>query len=116
MGIAYSDDFIKDAISRELARGGQVYFLHNQVRDIEEMAHRVQHLIPDARVSFAHGQMSERELEKIMMDFIQGEIDMAGIPSAETLLTFSYTSGRNTYSGTVSAGDLVAGSATLNLK
>ena len=94
--IEYSEDFIKDAISRELARGGQVYFLHNQVRDIEEMAHRVQHLIPDARVSFAHGQMSERELEKIMMDFIQGEIDILvcttiietglDIPNANTII------------------------------
>lgn len=74
--IEYSEDFIKDAISRELARGGQVYFLHNQVKNIEEMAMRVQSLVPDATVSFAHGQMSERELEKIMLDFIQGEIDI----------------------------------------
>ena len=94
--IEYSEDFIKDAISRELARGGQVYFLHNQVRDIEEMAQRVQRLVPDARVSFAHGQMSERELEKIMMDFIQGEIDILvcttiietglDIPNANTII------------------------------
>ncbi len=74
--IEYSEDFIKDAISRELARGGQVYFLHNQVRNIEEKAERIQRLIPDARIAFAHGQMSERELEKIMLDFIQGEIDV----------------------------------------
>lgn len=74
--IEYSEDFIKDAISRELARGGQVYFLHNQVRDIEEKAKRVQELLPEARISFAHGQMSERELEKIMLEFIQGEIDV----------------------------------------
>lgn len=94
--IEYSEDFIKDAISRELSRGGQVYFLHNQVRDIEEMAHRIQKLIPNARVSFAHGQMSERELEKIMMDFIQGEIDILvcttiietglDIPNANTII------------------------------
>lgn len=74
--IEYSEDFIKDAISRELARGGQVYFLHNQVRNIEEKAERIQELIPDASIAFAHGQMSERELEKIMMDFVQGEIDV----------------------------------------
>ena len=74
--IEYSEDFIKDAISRELARGGQVYFLHNQVFDIEEKANRVQELLPDARVAFAHGQMSERELEKIMLDFVQGEINV----------------------------------------
>lgn len=74
--IEYSEDFIKDAINRELARGGQVYFLHNQVRNIEEMAMSVQDLVPEARVAFAHGQMSERELEKIMVTFIQGEIDV----------------------------------------
>lgn len=74
--IEYSEDFIKDAMSRELARGGQIYFLHNQVKDIEDMAERVQELMPNARVSFAHGQMHERELEKIMLAFIQGEIDI----------------------------------------
>lgn len=94
--IEYSEDFIKDAISRELARGGQVYFLHNQVKDIEEMAQRVQRLIPNARVSFAHGQMHERELEQIMMSFIQGEIDILvcttiietglDIPNANTII------------------------------
>lgn len=94
--IEYSDDFVKDAISRELSRGGQVYFLHNQVRDIEETAQHVQDLVPDARISFAHGQMSERELEKIMLDFIQGEIDVLvcttiietglDIPNANTII------------------------------
>lgn len=74
--IEYSDDFVKDAINRELARGGQVYFLHNQVRDIEETADHIQNMIPNARVSFAHGQMSERELEQIMLSFTEGEIDV----------------------------------------
>ncbi len=74
--IEYSEDFIKDAITRELSRGGQVFFLHNQVRDIEEKAEMVQNLVPTARVAFAHGQMSERELEKIMLTFIEGEIDI----------------------------------------
>ncbi len=74
--IEYSEDFIKDAINRELARGGQVYFLHNQVRNIEEKANEIQKLIPHARVVFAHGQMSERELEQIMLQFIDGEIDI----------------------------------------
>ncbi len=74
--IEYSEDFIKDAINRELVRGGQVYFLHNQVKDIEEKAHAIQELIPKARVAFAHGQMSERELEQIMLRFIEGEIDV----------------------------------------
>ena len=74
--IEYSDDFIKDAINRELARNGQVYFLHNQVKDIEEKAEHIQELISYAHVAYAHGQMHERELEKIMMDFIEGEIDV----------------------------------------
>ena len=74
--IEYSEDFIKDAINRELSRGGQVYFLHNQVKNIEEKAERIRELIPHARIAFAHGQMSERELEKIMMDFIEKEIDI----------------------------------------
>lgn len=74
--IEYSEDFIKDAIHRELSRGGQVYFLHNQVRNIEEKAMQIQKMIPDARIAFAHGQMSERELEKIMLAFIAHEIDV----------------------------------------
>ncbi len=74
--IEYSEDFIKDAMNRELARGGQVYFLHNQVKDIEEQSHRIQKLVPHAKVAFAHGQMNERELEKIMIAFIEGEIDV----------------------------------------
>ena len=55
--IEYSEDFIKDAIHRELSRGGQVYFLHNQVKNIEEKADRIQQLVPHAKVAFAHGQM-----------------------------------------------------------
>ncbi len=74
--LEYSEDFIKDAIHRELAREGQVYFLHNQVKDIEEKALRIQKMVPDANVAFAHGQMSERELEKIMLAFIAHEIDV----------------------------------------
>lgn len=74
--IEYSEDFIRDAISRELARNGQVFFLHNQVRNIEEMAERMQELVPEARVEFAHGQMKERELEQIMLAFVHGEIDV----------------------------------------
>ncbi|MGL6174245.1 MAG: transcription-repair coupling factor [Cellulosilyticaceae bacterium] len=74
--IEYSEDFIKDAIHRELSRDGQVYFLHNQVRNIEEKAIQIQKMVPHARVAFAHGQMSERELEKIMLAFIEKEIDV----------------------------------------
>ena len=94
--IEYSEDFIRDAISRELARDGQVYFLHNRVQNIEEMAERVQELVPEARVEFAHGQMHERELEQIMLSFVQGEIDVLvcttiietglDIPNANTII------------------------------
>jgi len=72
----HNSEFVRDAINRELARGGQVYYLHNRVRNIAEEATRVQALVPDARVAFAHGQMSETELENIMHDFIDGEIDV----------------------------------------
>ena len=72
----YNQEFVRDAINRELARGGQVFYLHNRVRNIAEEAMRVQQLVPHARVSFAHGQMSETELENIMHDFVEGEIDV----------------------------------------
>ncbi|MEG0386924.1 MAG: transcription-repair coupling factor, partial [Niameybacter sp.] len=74
--LEYSEDFIKDAIHRELARDGQVYFLYNQVRDIEEKAIQIQRMVPEAKVGFAHGQMSERELESIMLAFIEKEINV----------------------------------------
>lgn len=74
--LEYSEDFIKDAIHRELGRDGQVYFLYNQVRDIEEKAMQIQKMVPEAKVGFAHGQMSERELENIMMAFIEKEINV----------------------------------------
>jgi len=72
----YNQEFIKDAIFRELARGGQVYYLYNRVRNISEMAARIQNLVPEASVAYAHGQMSEKELESIMMDFINGDINV----------------------------------------
>jgi transcription-repair coupling factor (superfamily II helicase) len=72
----FSPEFVYDAVSRELSRGGQGYYLHNRVMNIAEEAHRVQNLIPEAAVAFAHGQMSRRELENIMMRFISGQIDV----------------------------------------
>jgi transcription-repair coupling factor (superfamily II helicase) len=60
---------IREAFQRELQRGGQVYFLHNEVESIERTAREVQELIPDARIGIAHGQMPERELEQVMADF-----------------------------------------------
>jgi len=72
----YDEQFVKDAIYRELSRGGQVYYLHNRVSNISDMAKRVQNLVPEANVSYAHGQMAEKELESIMMDFVNGEINV----------------------------------------
>lgn len=72
----YNPEFVKDAINRELARGGQVYYLHNRVRNIADVAMRLQNLVPEANVQFAHGQMSERELENIMMDFMENNINV----------------------------------------
>lgn len=72
----YDPECIKDAIHRELARNGQVYFLHNRVTNIAETTAKLQELVPEAHFAFAHGQMSQRELEDIMMDFMDGEIDV----------------------------------------
>ena len=72
----HSGEIIREAINRELVRGGQVYYVYNRVRNIDEVAMEIARLVPDANVAFAHGQMSERELERIMMSFIQGEIDV----------------------------------------
>ena len=72
----YSPEMVREAIMREMARGGQVYYVYNRVRDIADMALAIQKLVPDANVAFAHGQMSERELEKIMYAFISGDVDV----------------------------------------
>ncbi len=70
------DDLIRTAILREIDRGGQVYFVHNRVMGIEAMAQRIRKLVPEARVVIGHGQMSERKLEKVMLDFAAGEYDV----------------------------------------
>ena len=72
----YNEEMVREAINRELARGGQVYYVYNRVQSIADMANTIQKLVPDANVGFAHGQMKERELEKIMYGFINGEIDV----------------------------------------
>lgn len=72
----YNEEMVREAINRELARNGQVYYVYNRVTDIDEVAGRIQALVPDAVVTFAHGQMREHELERIMADFINGEIDV----------------------------------------
>ena len=72
----YNEEMVREAINRELARGGQVYYVYNRVQSIADMANTIQKLVPDANVGFAHGQMKERELEKIMYGFINGEINV----------------------------------------
>ena len=72
----YDEETVREAINRELRRGGQVYYVYNRVTDIADVALRIAKLVPDARVDFAHGQMSERELERVMYDFINGDIDV----------------------------------------
>lgn len=72
----YDDEMVREAIERELSRQGQVYYVYNRVKDIDEIADRIQKLVPDATVAYAHGQMNERQLENIMLDFINGEIDV----------------------------------------
>ncbi|MCI6887223.1 MAG: transcription-repair coupling factor [Lachnospiraceae bacterium] len=92
----FNDEMIREAINREMSRGGQVYYVYNRVKDIEEVAAHVQELVPDATVVFAHGQMREHQLEKIMFDFISGDIDVLvsttiietglDIPNANTMI------------------------------
>ena len=72
----YNDELVREAINRELARNGQVYYVYNKVRDIADITAKLQELVPDVTVAFAHGQMKETELERIMYRFINGEIDV----------------------------------------
>ena len=72
----FNEELVREAICREMARGGQVYYVYNRVKDISEMTLRIRNLVPEASVAFADGQMNENELEQIMVDFINGEIDV----------------------------------------
>ena len=72
----YNDELVREAIVRELSRGGQVYYVYNRVNTIADTAAQIQKLVPEANVAFAHGQMKESELERIMYDFIDGTIDV----------------------------------------
>lgn len=92
----FDEDLIKEAIKRELDRNGQVFFVHNRIKDIYKIAEYLMRLIPPARVGVAHGQMPERELETIMLKFYKGEIDVLvatsivgsglDIPTANTII------------------------------
>ncbi|RRD96497.1 transcription-repair coupling factor [Clostridiales bacterium COT073_COT-073] len=74
--LEHDDALIRDAIYREINRNGQIYYVYNRVRSIEDVTARLQALVPEASIAYAHGQMSEHELESIMLAFIQGEIDV----------------------------------------
>ena len=92
----FDEILIRDAVARELKRGGQVFFVHNRVSDIEEMASMILRLVPNARITFAHGQMEGEQLERRMMKFVEGEYDVLvstniiesglDIPNANTIL------------------------------
>ncbi|MDN3019985.1 transcription-repair coupling factor [Paenibacillus sp. BSR1-1] len=94
----YNGSLVREAIERELARDGQVYFLYNRVEDIERKAEEISMLVPDARVTYAHGQMTENELESVMISFLAGEFDVlvsttiietgVDIPNVNTLIVF----------------------------
>lgn len=74
--VEHNDQIVKDAIIRELSRQGQVYYLYNRVQSIQQFASKIKALVPEARVAIGHGQMSERELERVMMDFLSRETDV----------------------------------------
>ncbi|WP_199623948.1 transcription-repair coupling factor [Paenibacillus alkalitolerans] len=94
--VEYSSALVRDAIERELARDGQVYYLYNRVQGIQQTADTIRQLVPDARIAAAHGQMSEQELEKTILDFLDGEYDVlvstsiietgVDIPNVNTLI------------------------------
>lgn len=72
----YNEELVREAISREISRGGQAYYVYNRVREIADVAAKIAELVPEANVAYAHGQMKETELENIMYRFINGEIDV----------------------------------------
>ena len=92
----YDDNIVRQAIIREMDRGGQVFFVHNRVQTISSMANHLQNIIPEAKIRIAHGQMPERELAEVMQRFTAGEVDVListsiiesglDIPNANTLI------------------------------
>jgi transcription-repair coupling factor (superfamily II helicase) len=72
----YDEALVRDAIRKELSRGGQVFFVHNEVQTIDEWAERLRKLVPDARIAVGHGQMDARRLERVMVDFVKGRYDV----------------------------------------
>lgn len=74
--IRFSEEVIRDAVSYEIQRGGQVFFIHNRIENIKEVAGMIQRLVPDAKVGIGHGQMDGKKLEKLMLSFMNGEFDV----------------------------------------
>lgn len=74
--VRYDDEIIREALEREFAREGQAFFVHHRVQNIYSIAHHLKQLVPQARLAVAHGQMRERELEKVMLQFVQGEYNL----------------------------------------
>ncbi len=93
---AFQEEIIRDAVSFEIRRGGQIFFVHNRISDIEQVANVIYKLVPDARIGIAHGQMEGDKLEKVMLKFIEGEYDVLvstniiesglDIPNANTII------------------------------
>ncbi len=132
---AYDERLIRNAIRRELTRGGQVFFLHNRVGTIEGMKKRIENLVPEAKVVIGHGQMDREHLEKVMHQFVEGKADVLlattiiesgiDIPNANTILIdradrFGLAdlyqlrgrvgrAGRRAYALLLLPGDLIAG-------
>jgi transcription-repair coupling factor len=96
--VEFNEDLIRDAILRELGRGGQVYFVYNRIEGIERMASIIKELVPNARVAVAHGQMEEGKLENIMIGFLNGDYDILvcttiietglDIPNVNTIIVY----------------------------
>ncbi|MCB9875399.1 MAG: transcription-repair coupling factor [Planctomycetaceae bacterium] len=72
----FSNELIRHAVLRELSRGGQIYFVHNRVQDIEVVAKKLRNIVPEASIRIGHGQMHEDELEQVMVDFVAGSFDL----------------------------------------
>lgn len=96
--VEYNDQLIRDAILREINRGGQVYFVYNRVENIQEIALYISNLVPEGKVAVAHGQMNEKELENVMVEFMRGESNILiattiietgmDIPNVNTMVIF----------------------------
>ena len=74
--IRFSEETIRDAVSYEIQRGGQVFFIHNRIENIKEVAGMIQRLVPDAKIGIGHGQMDGKKLEELMLTFMDGDFDV----------------------------------------